>query len=184
MILPTRRHPRLCFPRSTRNPVVDRHLSFLHCHLRCRYTRGRPPFWDTQISSQIGVIWKIIRIYNIYICNIYLHTYVIYIYIYTYIHTYIHVSACFSLLYLHLLWPWLLSHWGEVQASTEDDRRGHGALAAGFPWPWGRTPHSWMFFLMGNPTKKWMMTWGTPISRNTHIYIYIYIYTYVMIDMW
>ena len=34
-------------------------------------------------------------------------------------------------------------------------------------------PNSWMIYFMENPRITWMMTGGTPISGNPHIYIYV-----------
>ena len=38
-------------------------------------------------------------------------------------------------------------------------------------------PHGWRVYVRENPTQKWMMTRGTPISGNPPYHIlYIYIY--------
>ena len=39
----------------------------------------------------------------------------------------------------------------------------------GFPWP-SRYPHSWMVCFMENSNQKWMITRGTPISGNLHMF--------------
>ena len=42
-------------------------------------------------------------------------------------------------------------------------------------------PHSWMVYFMENPSYKRMMTGGSPILGNPHIYMYIYIYICIYI---
>ena len=42
----------------------------------------------------------------------------------------------------------------------------------------------WMVFVREKPSLKWMMTGGTPIYGNIHIYIHIYIYTHRMKQTW
>ena len=46
---------------------------------------------------------------------------------------------------------------------------GHGILYEGF-LSHGGIPNSWMVFVRENPIIKWMMSGGTPISRNHHIW--------------